>query len=501
MPSFGCTEKYSKSLSMDELSCLAREICSPISTKEFFHDKSEFLFMNTGESSTRKRGEERSNYHSWPKKSTRQKRAKKGTCRERKLEFITEKWIESSIRSCDQGITDSTYNSSHRNRGFESIYVEESCKFSANPFYGGDLTVDYHRKLDNHSSKVDKVTKRQNVYRKCHCNHSNKGTKFLTQETNEENESETSVSPLLLRNKLQMVDGKKMPPVVFEAKLGSIKRHEEKEDNTWPEIEEILSKGRLPYGVSQKKYRDISETSIEANSDFAINGNREDELKEISELSDRAFNSGFDHYNLERLGCVLDELEVSKEAECIDTSSTLQDLSLVNDKEQKNDCGVKADNLIAVKIEQGAISNGHLNGSNTEESSESSDSGVGNIRYDIIHRNWNEPKVSGPLFKKRLEILKHWYIQFDDDQRNIILKMLLENSQLPQMHMLSEIMEPALHKGCPPNCQDLLTWLPASIIHCILKFLDPVSLAHASEVNKTWYDHCKDGRLWKRFCL
>ena len=41
------------------------------------------------------------------------------------------------------------------------------------------------------------------------------------------------------------------------------------------------------------------------------------------------------------------------------------------------------------------------------------------------------------------------------------------------MHMLSEIMEPVLHKDCPPNCQDLLTWLPAAIIHRILTFLDP----------------------------
>ena len=41
------------------------------------------------------------------------------------------------------------------------------------------------------------------------------------------------------------------------------------------------------------------------------------------------------------------------------------------------------------------------------------------------------------------------------------------------MHMLSEIMEHKLHKDCPPNCQDILTWLPTSIIHHILKFLDP----------------------------
>ena len=414
MRSLECTEKYSRSLSMDELSCLAREICSPISTKEFFHDKSEFLFVSTGESPTSKRSEGRSNYHSWPKKSTRQRRAKKCNCRERKLGFITEKGTESSVNPYEQRITHNTYNSNQGNRDFDSIYDQESCKFSVSPFYGGDLTINNHRKLDNHGSIVDEVIKRQNIYRKCHCNHSYKGTELLTEEADGEYESEASVSPILPRNRSQRLDRTNVPPVVLEAKLDTIGMHEEKKDNAWPETDENLSKRRLSYGASQQKYKDIAQTSIEAISDFPIIGNKENvyghskavrnELKETAELSDRVFISGFDHYDVERLGCVLSELGISKGAECIGTCDTLQSLSLGNGKEQTKDCGAKADSAIAMKIKQGAVCKDHLNGSNTEESSESSDSGVGNIRYDIINRNWSEPKVSGPLFKKRVEV-------------------------------------------------------------------------------------------------
>ena len=40
------------------------------------------------------------------------------------------------------------------------------------------------------------------------------------------------------------------------------------------------------------------------------------------------------------------------------------------------------------------------------------------------------------------------------------------------MHMLSVAMEPVLHKSCPPNCQDMLSWLPHHVALHILSFLD-----------------------------
>jgi hypothetical protein len=44
---------------------------------------------------------------------------------------------------------------------------------------------------------------------------------------------------------------------------------------------------------------------------------------------------------------------------------------------------------------------------------------------------------------------------------------------LPQMHLLSVKMGPNLHRGCPTNCQDILTWLPTSLAHKIMSYFDP----------------------------
>ena len=41
------------------------------------------------------------------------------------------------------------------------------------------------------------------------------------------------------------------------------------------------------------------------------------------------------------------------------------------------------------------------------------------------------------------------------------------------MHLLSVEMEPILHHSCPHNCQDLLSWLPPSIVFKIMGYLDP----------------------------
>lgn len=41
------------------------------------------------------------------------------------------------------------------------------------------------------------------------------------------------------------------------------------------------------------------------------------------------------------------------------------------------------------------------------------------------------------------------------------------------MHLLSVAMENNLHKTCPPNCQDMLVWLPYTVTLKILMYLDP----------------------------
>lgn len=47
-----------------------------------------------------------------------------------------------------------------------------------------------------------------------------------------------------------------------------------------------------------------------------------------------------------------------------------------------------------------------------------------------------------------------------------------EECELPQMHMLSVAMGPILHKSCPPNCQDMLAWLPHHVALHVLSFID-----------------------------
>lgn len=109
---------------------------------------------------------------------------------------------------------------------------------------------------------------------------------------------------------------------------------------------------------------------------------------------------------------------------------------------------------------------------------------------------------------------------------------LQEECGVPQMHMLSVAMEPILHKSCPPNCQDMLGWLPHPVALYVLSFLDCgktllhflvtvdtmmhintmichillslfcllVSLCHCSQVNRTWNNLAKSPSLWKNLC-
>lgn len=46
-------------------------------------------------------------------------------------------------------------------------------------------------------------------------------------------------------------------------------------------------------------------------------------------------------------------------------------------------------------------------------------------------------------------------------------------SNLPQMHLLSMRLEENLHKECPSNCKDWISWLPECIALNIFSFLDP----------------------------
>ncbi|XP_046840183.1 uncharacterized protein LOC124434340 isoform X2 [Xenia sp. Carnegie-2017] len=106
--------------------------------------------------------------------------------------------------------------------------------------------------------------------------------------------------------------------------------------------------------------------------------------------------------------------------------------------------------------------------------------------------------VPGETFKMQTELMLDWFKQFNDEQRNILLKKILSCCDMPQMHLLSVMMENNLHKSCPPNCQDMLVWLPHTVTLKILMYLDPVSLCRCNQVNRAWKELSDNPLLWQR---
>ncbi|XP_022096084.1 uncharacterized protein LOC110982156 [Acanthaster planci] len=108
--------------------------------------------------------------------------------------------------------------------------------------------------------------------------------------------------------------------------------------------------------------------------------------------------------------------------------------------------------------------------------------------------------VEGAIFKHRMELIQLWFDEFSDQQKNTMIKRLVEQCDLPQMHMLSVTMAPILHQSCPHNCQDLLSWLPAQLSLRILSYLDPVSLCRCACVSRAWYELANEPTLWRNLC-
>lgn len=88
----------------------------------------------------------------------------------------------------------------------------------------------------------------------------------------------------------------------------------------------------------------------------------------------------------------------------------------------------------------------------------------------------------------------------NEENKNSLLTMLMDNCGPSQNHLFSlKITQP--HINCIPNCCDLISYLPKLISLQIFSYLDPVSLAKCSRVNKTWHELSNDSLLWKRFCF
>ena len=68
-----------------------------------------------------------------------------------------------------------------------------------------------------------------------------------------------------------------------------------------------------------------------------------------------------------------------------------------------------------------------------------------------------------------------------------------------QNHLFSlKIIKP--HGDCAPNCCDNISYLPKVITRQIFSYLDPISLAKSSKVNRSWHELANDSLLWKKLC-
>ena len=120
-------------------------------------------------------------------------------------------------------------------------------------------------------------------------------------------------------------------------------------------------------------------------------------------------------------------------------------------------------------------------------------------------------------------MVSDWFKDLNDDCKNSLLGMILQNCGPSQNHLLSlRIAEP--HFDCEANCCDMISLLPKVVSRQVFAYLDPgtmlvfrlrerlighglevslwvsVSLARASQVNTFWYDLASDSLIWRKFC-
>ncbi|CAG2220949.1 FBXW7 [Mytilus edulis] len=126
----------------------------------------------------------------------------------------------------------------------------------------------------------------------------------------------------------------------------------------------------------------------------------------------------------------------------------------------------------------------------------------GTSKTDLLKNLTSRPQdgIKPHVFKEKFATILRWFTECSDDQKNTVLKGLLMYCDLPQMHLLSVRMAPNLHRGCPSNCQDILTWLPTSLAHKIMSYFDPVTLCKAAQVCCLWGQLTEEPSLWRKFC-
>ncbi|MPC17530.1 F-box/WD repeat-containing protein 7 [Portunus trituberculatus] len=100
-------------------------------------------------------------------------------------------------------------------------------------------------------------------------------------------------------------------------------------------------------------------------------------------------------------------------------------------------------------------------------------------------------------FKQQFMSMRQWFNRFSDEQKNMVLAELLEHIGPIQLHLLSVAIGGRLHHGCRPNCEDTIGWFPPVLGLTIFSYLDPVSLARASQVCRKWHSLASHDCLWR----
>ena len=473
-------KRYVKSFSMEELSSMAREICSTKNKKPFYQVGLEYTFERTGSfenicRSSQEKTEHKQNYHSWPKTSLQKKKYRKHMRRisRENRNSLTSDIIESNQEtSVDPRLA--------RNYG-ETVRRSDGMKFFSCLFYNASEIG----KRDNETASKFKVVMMDNTF--------SQSTGLL--ESTEQHNSITKIvkemhpksslslpvlpsdkkddsglfyheywpesqclSPFLVVDK---VDNDKQLNFTdsFPCDAKSASYSDELQDN----CQEMRNDG-IPYRCRSKSapIRDSMIENVSAHvkqSESKICKGKEQSLKckcvshqikmdlgdrrKCSKLSNSYYLTGeaegknipgreSTDFTVTRLGKFGKKhrsrsLELltqgghwtkKREIEsCLSQKvaalhiGTQAGTSAPQVQTKLPTCGSSAhEGTDELKLEGKDKASYPLLRNVTEESSESSDSGVGNIKYDIIMKNWNEPVVKGPLFKKRLEVCDQLHI-------------------------------------------------------------------------------------------
>ena len=364
---------YIRSLSMEELSSIAREIYSTKTREPFYQAdggcKRKFLdsFMSLSlknqESATLKNC-----YHSWPKASLRKKKYRRNSCKENGNE---------SLMSVNSVINWQTQKREHL--GSDLVYSQiageicanlESCQFTASPFY------------DSQSKETASVPRIQRDW------------------------------PILNKkgNKSVVVNGESVEipnldaAVSIKAKNYMIHRNDTPRDTSLPKVEE--SKQGLSCSCDAQS---ASQILLFVEKDEDDNKELHLDMREIRKFEPGAFRDSpweADADYISKRGGSLQCKQENKKERQIGKQKVKVEIS-------RSDVNSGCKNLEKHQILSSSKENepdisqcSHgIQHYFEDEGSESSDSGVGNVRYDILTKNWNEQNVSGPLFKKRSEVI------------------------------------------------------------------------------------------------